>query len=210
MSQHPHYGQTALTAGPAPDQARGGIILLHGRGATAHDILGLYPELDRPDWTAAAPQATGSIWLPGRYFAPLTENQPWLDSALAVIDDLVVNFERSGLRRDHIWLAGFSQGACLAYEYLLTRPSGLGGLLAFSGSVLGPDPFTRTPVDLSGTPVLVSCGLPDPWFAERAVRESADLLRRSGAVVFEVLEPGVGHYISPAALAAAKTLVAGN
>ena len=58
------------------------LIMLHGRGATAQDILPLASSLNVKDFTLIAPQATNNTWYPYSFLMPPPENEPWLSSAL--------------------------------------------------------------------------------------------------------------------------------
>jgi len=132
-----HQGQPVLRAGAAPENARGAMILVHGRGATAEDILTLASEFEQPDFTYLAPQAAGYQWYPNRFIMPVATNEPYLSSALQVVGDLITNLEKAGIPRQKIILAGFSQGACLALEYAARNPQHYGGVIGFSGGLIG-------------------------------------------------------------------------
>src|SRR5205807_5184375 len=97
----PHVGpQTVLpvvSAGRPPAAAAAAAILVHGRGATAEDILTLVPELDRPDLAYLAPQAAGFSWYPYGFMAPLEQNEPGLSSGLAVIGELLAVLASAGI-----------------------------------------------------------------------------------------------------------------
>lgn len=147
----PHQGQPVSTAGRPLSQARAAMILIHGRGATAQGILELARALPHPDMAYLAPQAHGQSWYPYSFLAPLAQNEPGLTSALEVISDLAAQIEEAGIPSERIILAGFSQGACLACEYVARHARHYGGLLAFSGGLIGPPGTPRT---YTGTEVL--------------------------------------------------------
>src|SRR5687768_14004713 len=113
--QDPHAGLPVLTLGPRPENARIAMILAHGRGASAEDILGLAAELNLDDVAYLAPQAAGHTWYPYSFLSEISRNEPGLSSALRLIDSLVASVQRDGT--DRVALLGFSQGACLALEY---------------------------------------------------------------------------------------------
>ena len=192
-----HAGQPVLSYGRPPAEARAAMILLHGRGARASDILALAAELGAPDFTFLAPQAAGNAWYPNRFLAPLEENEPWLSSALSVVGELLNQLESWGIPPDRTVLLGFSQGACLALEYAARNPRRYGGLVGLSGGLIGP-PSTAWdfPGELGGTPVFLGCGDPDPHIPSGRFYESEAVLAAKGAVVTARLYPGLGHTVN--------------
>src|SRR3954451_2537351 len=118
----PHAGQPVRHVGPAPERAPATLVLLHGRGGSAEDMLALYGELGVPEAAALAPQAAGHSWYPQSFLAPVEANQPYLDSALAKVDAIVTDLLARGIPSDRIAIAGFSQGACLTSEYVARHP----------------------------------------------------------------------------------------
>ena len=153
-SPGPHHGQPVIVEGPALGTAPVAAILVHGRGATAEGILELARALRAPHVTWLAPQAAAHSWYPNRFVAPLASNEPWLSSALAALGDLVMRATEAGIAHDRIFLAGFSQGACLALEFVVRNPARYGGVSGLSGGLIGP-PGTTWPRDgaLDRTPV---------------------------------------------------------
>ena len=79
LSAHPHEHQPVLSVGPPLARARLGAILIHGRGASAEDILGIAAELEIPDITYLAPQAAGHTWYPYSFLSPIAQNEPGLE-----------------------------------------------------------------------------------------------------------------------------------
>jgi len=203
-----HRGGAVATAGAPLAGARGAVILLHGRGATAAGILELAAELAAPGLAFLAPQAAHGTWYPLSFLAPLAANQPWLDSALARVGDLVDEIEAAGVPAARLALVGFSQGACLATEVVARQPRRYGALAALVGGRIGPPgtPF-ESAGDLAGTPALLAAGDPDPHVPWARVEESAANLRAMGAEVTLRRRPGFPHAIHPEDLAAARALV---
>ena len=203
-----HRGGRVAAAGAPLAAARAAVILLHGRGATATGILELAGELAAPGLAFLAPQAAGGTWYPLSFLAPLEANQPWLDSALATVGDLVARIAAAGLGAERIALVGFSQGACLATEFVARHPQRYGALAAFVGGRIGP-PGTRFTAagDLAGTPALFAAGDPDPHVPWARVAESAANLEAMGAVVAVQRRPGFPHSIHPADLAVARGML---
>lgn len=192
-----HEQQPVLWGGAALGDAPAGMILMHGRGATANDILGLAEELKRPNFAYAALQAANRTWYPYSFLAPIAQNEPFLSSALNAIDGLVAEFEDAGLPPDRVFLLGFSQGACLASEYVTRHPRRYGGLAALSGGLIGP-PGTQWPGEgsLAGTPVYLGCSDVDPHIPAVRVKESARVFTRLGAAVNMRLYPGMAHTVT--------------
>ena len=179
------------------ETARAAMILVHGRGATAESILALADEFQVPHVAYRAPQATGNTWYPLPFLAPLEQNEPWLSSALATLERVVAHVETAGIPLERTVLLGFSQGACLALEYVARHAWHYGGVIGLSGGLIGPD---GTPRDysgsLSGTPIFLGCGDPDPHIPAGRVHESADVLGRLGGEVTMRLYPGLGHTVN--------------
>ncbi len=196
MTQNLHRGPV-LAAGEPLATARGVVILIHGRGASAESILTLAPELDAPGLAFLAPQADNGTWYPYSFLAPLAQNEPYLSAALAALAALVAHVETAGIPAERIVLAGFSQGACLASEFAARNARRYGGLLAFSGGLIGPE---GTPRDyqgsLAGTPAFLGCSDVDAHIPKGRVLESEAVLSALGAAVTAKLYPGMGHTIN--------------
>lgn len=173
------------------------MVLLHGRGAGAAEILALAAELDPGGFAYLAPQAAGSTWYPNSFLAPLASNEPGLSSALAAIADLLARLEGAAVAADRTMLLGFSQGACLALEFAARNARRYGGVAALSGGLIGPSGTPRDhPGSLAGTPVFLGSSDVDPHVPAERVRESAEVLRRMGGAVTERLYPGLGHTVN--------------
>lgn len=172
------------------------MILIHGRGATAPSILELAQELWHPDLAYLAPQAAGNTWYPHSFLTPIAQNEPYLSSALQVIGDVVAQINETGIANDKIIIGGFSQGACLAAEFVTRTGKPFGGLLVFSGGLIGPPGTPRNYAgDLAGMAVFIGCSNVDFHIPEARVHETADLLTRMGAVVDQQIYPNMGHTI---------------
>jgi predicted esterase len=205
-----HRGSPVLAAGADPNDARVVLVLLHGRGANAEDILGLAAELAEADVACLAPQASGNTWYPFSFLSPLGRNEPFLSSALGAVADLLGWLEQRGVPSERIVLGGFSQGACLALEFAARNARRYGALLGFSGGLIGPD---GTPRDyagsLAGTPVFLGCSDVDMHIPRRRVEESAQVLDRMGAAVTMRLYQGMGHTINDDEIEHARAILAG-
>lgn len=205
----PHAGGPLLTAGRPTAEARGALILIHGRGATAESILDLAEYLRHPALAYLAPQAAGNTWYPYSFLEPAARNEPYLSSALARVGAVVAEVEAAGIPAERIFLGGFSQGACLASEYVARNARRYGGLIAFSGGLIGP---AGTPRDyagsLDGTPVFLGCSDVDPHIPLGRVEETAAVLARLGARVDKRIYPRLGHTINQDEIDAAAALLA--
>lgn len=198
MNTDPHGAQPIVSAGTPLAEATGAMILLHGRGASAHDILSLGVALAPNGVALFAPEAAGQIWYPHSFLAPRAQNEPYLSSALARIATVVQAVIGAGIQPEQIALCGFSQGACLVTEFVGTHPQRYAGLLAFTGGLIGPlhEPLSLSG-DLQGTPVLLSSGDPDPHVPWARVQQSGDLLTGIGATVTLRRYAGRPHTVLP-------------
>lgn len=193
-----------IRAGPPPGEAAAGLILVHGRGATAESILELYPLVANPQVAALAPQAPGSTWYPQSFLAPVAANQPYLDEALGRLEALVQELAAAGLDSERVVLLGFSQGACLTLEFAARQPRRYGAVIALTGGLIRP---IVTPGSLAGTPVLLSSGDPDPHVPYGRIEQSAAVLREMGASVDLRRFAGKPHSINNQEIEACRQLV---
>lgn len=193
----PHQGQPVMTTGRALDEARTAVILVHGRGGSAEDILNLSQQFNLSAFAYAAPQAQGNTWYPESFLAPLERNEPGLSSGLQMIDDIVNTLGEQGIPPENIVLGGFSQGACLTLEYVARNARRYGGVFAFSGGLIGPEGTPRDyPGDLDGTPIFIGCSDVDSHIPLKRVEDSADILAGHGAKVDKRIYPQMGHTIN--------------
>lgn len=204
----PHGGQPVATAGPGLGEGRGVIILVHGRNAGPANILELLERLDRPDFSALAPAAADRTWYPYSFMAEIDRNEPGLSSGLSVLDGLVRRAAEVGVPADRVVLMGFSQGACLASEFVVRHPARYGALVAFSGGLIGPAGTTWEPEGrFDGTPVFLGCSDVDTHVPESRVRESGEVFSAAGAEVDVRIYPGMAHTINDDEIAAARALL---
>lgn len=204
----PHRGQPVLNAGMSLAQADAVLVMLHGRGASAEDILTLADELGVQRMAYLAPQAAGNQWYPYSFLAPVERNEPWLSSALETVDGVVMQAMAAGHDASRIALLGFSQGACLAIEYVARHAHQYGGLAGLSGGLIGPEGTPREYAgSLAGTPVFLGCSDVDPHIPKQRVEESAEVLRGLGADVTMRLYAGMGHTVNEDELDAARNML---
>lgn len=195
--QGPHQGQPIRMAGEPISRARAAILMVHGRGARAEDILSLAYEFDQPGFAYLAPQAAGNTWYPNRFLVPFEENEPWLSSALGFVRNVLAEIINAGIPYERIMLLGFSQGACLALEFAARNARRYGGVVGLSGALIGPDDTPRQyPGSLGGTPVFLGCSDVDFHVPKERVNETAQVMRSLGAEVTERLYPNMGHTVN--------------
>jgi predicted esterase len=205
-----HTGEPLVTAGADPRAARGVVIAVHGRGAGPENILDLAPRLGRMDLAWVAPTAQGRTWYPFSFMADIATNEPWLSSALAVLARVVDDVVGGGVPRERIALLGFSQGACLAAEFAARHAGRYGGLVLFSGGLIGPPGTPRDyPGSFAGTPVFLGSSDPDSHVPPARVDETADVYTRLGALVIKRIYPNMGHTISDDELSEARRILGG-
>ncbi len=208
MIANPHAGQKPLWRGPATSAARLAVILVHGRGGSASEMLTLADELGISDIAWVAPQAAGHTWYPYSFLAPIEQNEPGISSGLGVLAGLVEDLGRGGIPASRVGVLGFSQGACLSLEFAARHADRYAAVVGLSGGLIGPP---GTPRDyagsLAGTPVFLGCSDVDAHIPVERVRESATVFRRLEASVDERIYPRMGHTINQDELDAVRTLL---
>lgn len=186
-----------LITGKKLEEAEKVLIMLHGRGSNSHDITGLAGHLNVNDYCIIAPQATGNTWYPYTFLAPPEANEPWLSSAIELLSDVVNDIAEAGISGPNIYFLGFSQGACLTLEFTTRFATRYGGIVAFTGGLIGDKIYRENySGDFNGTPVFIGTSDPDPHVPVERVFESAALLRRMNAVVTESIYNNMGHTIN--------------
>lgn len=206
----PHRGQPVAQAGLPLAEADAVMIMVHGRGASAENILELSAELDVPGFAFLAPQAAGGAWYPYSFLAPIEQNEPWLSSALETLDGVIAQAVSAGHDTSRIILLGFSQGACLMLEYAARHARRYGGLMGLSGGLIGPEGGLRKHTgSLAGTQVFLGCSDVDPHIPRRRVEESGEVLQGMGADVTVRLYRGMGHTVNEDELEAVRNIMQG-
>ncbi len=205
----PHREARIAEAGAPLHRAKAAVVMLHGRGADAADMLGLAEILAQPELAYLAPEAAGHSWYPYSFLAPIARNEPFLSSALALIDRLLARLGAAAFPPERVVLLGFSQGACLALEYAARNARSYGGLAGLSGGLIGPEGTPRDyPGRLAGTPVFLGCSDTDPHIPLARVHETARVLEALGGAVTEKIYPGMGHGINEDELRQVRGLLA--
>jgi phospholipase/carboxylesterase len=196
-----------LESGEPLASARAAMIMVHGRGATAQDIMTIALELKTRGVAYVAPQAPNNVWYPNPFTAPLESNEPHLSNALQAISGLVARVEAL-VPAERVMLLGFSQGACLALEFAARHARRYGAVFGLSGGLIGPD---GTPRDYTGgfdgTPAFLGCSDVDPFIRKDRVTHAGEVLERMGAKVTVRLYPGMGHEVSPDEIASIRQIV---
>jgi predicted esterase len=197
VSQDPHRGQPIRMAGVPLSRAQAAMLMVHGRGARAEDILSITSQLSQAGYAYLAPQAVENTWYPNRFLAPLSSNEPWLSSALEFVNGALTQIVEAGIAVERTILLGFSQGACLTLEYAARNPRRYGGLVGLSGALIGPDDKRREYTgSLSGTPVFLGCSDVDFHVPKERVLDTAEVLRDLGGVMTVRLYPNMDHNIN--------------
>ena len=203
-----HQGQQLVTGGTDLVDAEAALVCIHGRGATARGMLQLAVEVGQDGIATLAPQAARQTWYPNSFLAPVERNEPGRRSGLQAISDAIDEAADAGIPTERVMLIGFSQGACLASEYLARNPRRYGGLAALSGGLIGETLDDEYPGDLEGTPVFLGCSDVDPHIPEERVHETAAVFESMDADVTKRLYEGMGHSITEDELAVVSELVA--
>ena len=201
------HGQRILQAGEPLAKARAAMILVHGRGASAEDIMTIAAEVQSPGFAYLAPQAANNAWYPYPFTSPIESNEPYLSAALSMLGSLVERVEET-VPVSRLVLLGFSQGACLTTEFAARNAKRYGGVVGLSGGLIGPDGTPRDyPGDFDATPVFLGCSDVDPHIPKERVLETADVFERMGARVTARLYPGMAHTVSLEEIAEVRALV---
>jgi predicted esterase len=213
MTADPHADGEVLRRGASLRDAALAVVLLHGRGGSAEDILSLSGAIGEAGVAFLAPQAKNRTWYPQSFLAPREINEPFLSSALAKVKAVVRSIEEAGVPRDHIVIGGFSQGACLSAEFMKSFPARYGGLIALTGGLIGPPGSIEKGQQadarmlLGGMPALFASGDPDAHVPWSRVEESAARLRELGAEVTTRRYPGRPHTVSAEEVELARALI---
>lgn len=204
----PHTNMPVVHTGHGLKGARCAVVLLHGRGSSAEDILGIARAFYDERIAFLAPQAANHTWYPHSFLAPIERNEPSLSSAIVRVESLIESCVVAGVQRRSVVVCGFSQGACLATESIARHPAHYGALIAFTGGLVGPsDLELRHEGSLTGTRALFSSGDPDPHVPWSRVEASATELERMGAQVELMRHTGRPHTILDTELKVARSVI---
>lgn len=202
------HNKKIITAGKKTTEAKKALIMIHGRGGSAEDILTLSNYLDVKEYALLAPQATGNTWYPYSFLMPPAQNEPWLSSALALLKEVTDDVVADGISRENIYFLGFSQGACLTLEFVTRNAGKYGGVVAFTGGLIGDKLYTENYTgNFAGTPVFIGTSNPDPHVPVDRVQASEQVLREMGADIRVSIYNNMGHTISQDEINLANELV---
>ncbi|PKB18813.1 alpha/beta hydrolase [Flavobacterium sp. 5] len=186
-----------ITDGVPLNEAKKALILLHGRGAGAHDILSVARHLKVEDFALVAPQAENRTWYPYSFLVPIEENEPSFSKSLDAIHQTVVAIQQNGIEKENIYFLGFSQGACLALEFTARNAAKYGGVVAFTGGLIGDKVYQdHYAGNFGNTPIFIGTSDPDFHVPVERVNETEALLQKMGASVTKKIYDNMGHTIS--------------
>ena len=208
MTENIHQGKPVLNFGVNIEDANLVVILLHGRGATAESMLPIARELQIDGVNFQVPQAALNRWYPNTAFGPVEANEPDLSSALETVDSLGREAREIGFSDQQIAFGGFSQGACLASEYVARNARKYAGLFVFSGALIGPKGMTRDyPGSFEGMPVFIGGSDVDPWVEHDLLKDTASVFEKMGAKVDFRTYPGMAHTVDPDEIEAVRIML---
>ncbi len=208
MTTNKIHSTNILSGGIPLHEAKRTLIFLHGRGGSAEDILSLTQYLNVKEYALLAPQARDNSWYPYSFLAPILQNEPWLSSALSLVSETIGKIVAQGISVENIYLMGFSQGACLTLEFAARNAREYGGIVAFTGGLIGDKIHAENyKGDFKGTPVFIGTGNPDPHVPVQRVRETTGILKGMHADVTEKIYNSIGHTISEDEIKMANELI---
>ncbi|MDF2187338.1 dienelactone hydrolase family protein [Paraflavitalea sp. CAU 1676] len=197
-----------VTAGRKLTEAKKVLIMMHGRGGTAENILSLAQHLEVDEFALIAPQATSNTWYPYSFMAPLQQNEPWLSSALQVVGEVVNDLIAQGFTEKQLYFLGFSQGACLTLEYVTRNATHYGGVVAFTGGLIGDKIYPQHyQGDFKNTPVFIGTSDPDMHVPVERVYATTNILKDMKADVTENVYANMGHTITQDEIDKANSLI---
>jgi phospholipase/carboxylesterase len=202
------HTKNIITAGKELTRDSTVLIMLHGRGGSAEDILSLASYLDAKDFTLLAPQAINNTWYPYSFLAPPSQNEPWLSSALNLLKELLDELNAKEIRSQNIFFLGFSQGACLTLEFVTRNADRYGGIVAFTGGLIGDKIYNENyKGDFQNTPIFIGTSNPDPHVPVERVYATTNILKDMNAHVTEKVYNNMGHTINQDEIEQANKIV---
>jgi phospholipase/carboxylesterase len=201
-------GLTLVQSGLKPEEAEKVLIMLHGRGDRAENFIAFSQVLNLQKFAVFALQAEGNTWYPYSFLVDIKSNEPYLSNSLRNLDTLVNYLKNTGFATDRIYFLGFSQGACLALEYTSRNARQYGGVIAFTGGLIGERlEVSRYQGDFKGTPVFIGSSDYDPHVPEYRIDESEKIISNLTGSVNKVIYPGLGHTINQDEIENAKEIL---
>jgi len=182
MTNNPHLSMPVHFLGPSPEEVGVATVLIHGRSQQPSDMFAIAERIGLDEMPYIALEAADQTWYPNRFMAPVADNSPWLDFALDSITSALSTLEQMSIKREKVVLLGFSQGACLACEYVYRNAGAYGGLISLTGGLIGPEGMTwSATANLAGTPILLSNGDQDEWVPLQRTAETSQVFKEMGA-----------------------------
>jgi dienelactone hydrolase len=207
---NPHLAQPRVFWGRAPEDAAATVVLVHGRyvGGPSYMHDQVVRRVARSDLAYVAPTACDDTWYPLSFLAPPGDNEPRLTQALDCLSVLAADLTARGVPPERVIWVGFSQGACLVSEWVTRHRNRHGGVVAFTGGLMGPpgSSLDRSG-DLAGMPVFLGTSDIDPFVPVDRVRESARVFQAMGADVDLRVYAGMGHGICDDEIAACRSVL---
>ena len=205
------HKKNIITAGKELTKDSKVFVMIHGRGGTAEDILSLSSYLEVKDFSLMAPQATNNTWYPYSFLEEPSRNEPWLSSALGILKDLLDDLDAKNIRTEKIYFMGFSQGACLTLEFVTRHANRYGGVVAFTGGLVGDKIYKKNyKGDFNGTPIFIGTSNPDPHVPVERVYATTNILKEMNAEVTEKVYNNMGHTIIHDEIETANKVVFGK
>lgn len=202
------HSKNIITTGKDISEAKKVLVLVHGRGGNAQDMISLADHFPVGDFSLLAPQATSNSWYPYSFLAPPAQNEPWLSSALGILSDLLDEIESKGIAAENIYFAGFSQGACLTAEFVTRNAARYGGVLLFTGGLIGDKIYSeKYKGDFAGTPIFIGTGNPDAHVPVERVNDTSKIMERMNAAVTVKVYDNKPHSISQDEIEFANKLI---
>lgn len=181
------------------------VIVMHGRGADAHDLADLAPMLDPGEcrfvfpnapraWEAAPGMTYGWTWFDG---------WPPEQSSLAASRELILKFIGEVTARyptTKLILSGFSQGAMMALDVGLRTD--VAGIVVMSGGLYERDLPPMTP-----RPVFIAHGTVDEVVPVSNARRARLVLEEHGFAV-DYHEYPMGHQVVMEEVGSARAFIA--
>jgi phospholipase/carboxylesterase len=202
------HAKQIITAGVPISKAGRALVMVHGRGGSAEDILTLSGHLQVSDFALLAPQATNQTWYPHSFIADPQQNEPWLSSAQQLLADIVEDLIVQGVSSDRIFFLGFSQGSCLTLEFVTRNAGRYGGVVAFSGGLIGDKIYEENyGGDFQQTPIFIGASDPDLHVPVERINATSDILRKMNADLTLKIYQNMGHTISQDEIETANDLI---
>jgi len=206
----PHQGLPQAEHGASLSRAKAAMVMVHGRGATAQSMFPLADEFAQPDFYYRAPQAYKHTWYPYSFLAPKEQNQPGISSGIQLLHDLLKDITAAGISIEKIIFLGFSQGACLATEFAARHPKKLGGIVAFSGGLIGPEiDESNYTGSMEQTPVFLGCSDVDPHIPKERVDKTEEIFSQLNSDVTKRIYEGMGHTVNEDEIKVVRGMMAG-